>query len=116
MYKIFVFLITIISFALVFIIMIQNPKGGGLSSSFGEGGGSQMFGVQSTNKFLYRTTWGLVISMVVLILISNFAISIEDNQSIVEKNTMETQQEQPVEEMEEVPLKDINSSEIDTNR
>jgi preprotein translocase subunit SecG len=31
--------------------MVQNPKGGGLSSSFGGGGQSQIGGVKSTTDF-----------------------------------------------------------------
>ncbi len=54
--------------------MVQNPKGGGLDSSFG-GGGSQLGGVQSTNKFLDRTTWTLAISLFALILLSNVVVS-----------------------------------------
>lgn len=53
--------------------MVQNPKGGGLDSSFG-GGSSQLGGVQSTNKFLDRTTWTLAISLFALILLSNFVV------------------------------------------
>ena len=36
--------------------MVQNPKGGGLSSSFG-GGTQQVGGVQKTSDFLDRSTW-----------------------------------------------------------
>lgn len=54
--------------------MVQNPKGGGLDSSFG-GGGSQLGGVQSTNKFLDKTTWTLAISLFALILLSNVVIN-----------------------------------------
>jgi preprotein translocase subunit SecG len=53
--------------------MVQNPKGGGLDGSFG-GGGGQLGGVQSTNKFLDTATWTLAISLFALILLSNFAI------------------------------------------
>ena len=52
---------------MVLVVLSQNPKGGGLSSTFGGGGGSQMFGVQRTNKFLDNTTWGLFIAIIVLI-------------------------------------------------
>ena len=39
--------------------MVQNPKGGGLSSSLG---GSQMMGgVQKTTDFLDKSTWTLAI-------------------------------------------------------
>jgi len=52
--------------------MIQNPKGGGLSSAFG--GGNQIMGARKTSDFLEKTTWGLAIILVVLALLSNFAI------------------------------------------
>ena len=53
--------------------MVQNPKGGGLSSSFG-GGVQQMGGVQKTTDFLDRSTWILGAVLLVLILLSNFAL------------------------------------------
>ena len=52
--------------------MVQNPKGGGLSSTFG--GGQNIGGVQNTNNFLDKSTWTLAIVMFALILLSNFAI------------------------------------------
>ena len=53
--------------------MVQNPKGGGLSSSFG-GGGQQMGGVQKTTDFLDRSTWILSTLLLILILLSNFGL------------------------------------------
>ena len=38
------------------IILIQNPKGGGLSSSFG-GFGNQLMGVKQTTDVLEKGTW-----------------------------------------------------------
>tara|TARA_B100001059_G_C17707519_1_gene513609 strand:+ start:43 stop:369 length:327 start_codon:yes stop_codon:yes gene_type:complete len=73
-YNIFLISILIIAIALILIVMVQNPKGGGLSSSFGGSGGSSIGGVQSTNNFLDKTTWTLAIAMFALILIANFAI------------------------------------------
>jgi len=61
--------------------MVQNPKGGGLSSSFGGGGSQSMGGVQSTNSFLDKSTWTLAIALMVLILLSNFAIPREGSAS-----------------------------------
>lgn len=70
--------------------MVQNPKGGGLSSSFGGGGGAQsMGGVQNTNNFLDRSTWTLAISMFALILLSNFAIPRASNNNPQLENTLE---------------------------
>tara|TARA_B100000902_G_scaffold18326_2_gene21982 strand:+ start:13210 stop:13527 length:318 start_codon:yes stop_codon:yes gene_type:complete len=78
MYAIFATLIIICSILLVLIILIQNPKGGGLSSSFG-GSGNQMMGVKKTTDFLEKATWTLAVSLIMLILISNFAISRPEN-------------------------------------
>lgn len=46
------------------IILIQNPKGGGLASNFS--GSSQMMGVQRTGDFLEKGTWVLAIALMVL--------------------------------------------------
>jgi|TARA_B110000881_G_C18496585_1_gene474561 preprotein translocase subunit SecG len=81
MYTIFATLIIICSILLVLIILIQNPKGGGLSSSFG-GGASQMMGVKKTTDFLEKGTWTLAISLIVLILASNFVIGGTDDTAI----------------------------------
>ena len=53
---IFGILVLIASVILGLFILIQNPKGGGLSSSFG-GIGNQLMGVKKTNDVLERGTW-----------------------------------------------------------
>tara|TARA_Y100001934_G_C12332495_1_gene765863 strand:- start:475 stop:837 length:363 start_codon:yes stop_codon:yes gene_type:complete len=68
-------LIIVTCILLIIIVLVQNPKGGGLSSSFG-GGGTQLFGgVKKTTDFLDRGTWALAIVLVVLVMISNIALS-----------------------------------------
>ena len=62
-------LIIIACILLVIIIMAQNPKGGGLSGTFG-GTSSATFGVQRTNDFMEKATWTLGTTSVVLILLS----------------------------------------------
>ena len=49
--------------------MIQNPKGGGLSSAFG--GGNQIMGVKKTADILEKTTWILAAILVALCLVYN---------------------------------------------
>ena len=49
--------------------MAKNPKGGGLSSTFG-GASSAQFGVQRTNDFMEKATWTLGGTIIVLILLS----------------------------------------------
>ncbi len=53
---VFLTLIIIASIVLGLIILIQNPKGGGLSSSFG-GFGNQLMGVKQTTDVLEKGTW-----------------------------------------------------------
>lgn len=64
MYTTVLVLMVIVAILLVLVIMIQNPKGGGLSSEFG-GAGSQMFGVQRTGDILEQLTWGFFAFIIV---------------------------------------------------
>lgn len=85
-FSIFLVLITIVCFLLIVVIMVQNPKGGGLSSSLG---GSQMLGgVQKTTDFLDKSTWALGTILIVLILLSSlsFTGSLSDNDSKIIEN------------------------------
>lgn len=50
--------------------MVQNPKGGGLSSTFG-GSANTIGGVKKTGDFLEKSTWTLATILVVLILLTN---------------------------------------------
>jgi preprotein translocase subunit SecG len=52
----FAVLVIIASAILGLIVLIQNPKGGGLSSSFG-GFGNQLMGVKQTTDVLEKGTW-----------------------------------------------------------
>ena len=52
----FLILIIIASALLGLIVLIQNPKGGGLSGTFG-GFGNQIMGVKQTTDVLEKGTW-----------------------------------------------------------
>lgn len=78
--------------------MVQNPKGGGLSSTFG---GSQMMGgVQKTTDFLDKSTWVLGGLLIVLILLSSLSFTgsmgdsnskiINEKETVTPKNTTTT--------------------------
>jgi preprotein translocase subunit SecG len=60
--------------------MVQNPKGGGLSSSFG-GDSQQIGGVKKTTDFLDKSTWVLASLLLILILLSNLTIERNFNNS-----------------------------------
>ena len=72
-FSIFLVLILSVSFLLILVIMVQNPKGGGLSSSFG-GDSQQLGGVKKTTDFLDKSTWVLAGILLILILLSNLTV------------------------------------------
>ena len=74
MYNIILFLIIFLSFLLVLVIMVQNPKGGGLASTFG-GDSQQIGGVKKTTDFLDKSTWILASLLFLLILFSNITLN-----------------------------------------
>lgn len=85
-FSIFLVLITIVCFLLIVVIMVQNPKGGGLSSTLG--GSTQIGGVQKTTDFLDKSTWTLSAVLIALILLSSLSFegSLSDSDSkIIEK-------------------------------
>ena len=73
-FSIFLILILAVCFLLVLVIMVQNPKGGGLSSSFG-GDSQQIGGVKKTTDFLDKSTWVLASLILILILLSNITLN-----------------------------------------
>ncbi len=72
MYLILVILSVIVCVLLGAIVLIQNPKGGGLTSNFSSS--SQLMGVQKTGDFLEKGTWILAISLMVLSLAINISV------------------------------------------
>ncbi|MCH8903921.1 MAG: preprotein translocase subunit SecG [Bacteroidetes bacterium] len=80
MYIFLTVLIVIACVFLILIVLVQNPKGGGLSATFG-GGSTQYFGVQRTTDFLEKATWGLAIAVFVLSLGMNVFLDKSDKDS-----------------------------------
>lgn len=88
-------LIIIASVLLVFIVFIQNPKGGGLSSDFGAA--QQIGGVQKTNDFIDKATWSLagiiaVLSIIMTLKTKSFAPAPQAEQPQTEQTAPGAQQ------------------------
>ncbi len=64
------FLAVIVAIALIFVVVIQNSKGGGLSSTFG-GGASQIMGARRSNEFIEKVTWYLGAGLAVIAFLAN---------------------------------------------
>lgn len=69
MTTLFVILIVLAAVALGFIVLIQNPKGGGLNSSVG-GVSNQLMGVKQTTDVLEKGTWIFASTIAILAITS----------------------------------------------
>jgi preprotein translocase subunit SecG len=76
-------LIFIVCIILILIVLIQNSKGGGLTSTFS--GSNQVMGVKRTTDFLEKSTWTLAVVLLVLTLSTIFVIP--HGQAYTEKET-----------------------------
>lgn len=74
MVYLFLVLIILASALLALVVLIQNPKGGGLSGTFG-GFGNQVMGVKQTTDVLEKGTWLFAGIVGVLCVISSLFMS-----------------------------------------
>ncbi len=66
-------LIAIVAFLLIAAVLIQNPKGGGVDSTFG-GQANQMFGVAKSADMIEKLTWGLAATLIILSILTTFML------------------------------------------
>jgi preprotein translocase subunit SecG len=69
----FVILIVLACVFLAFVILVQNPKGGGLAGNVG-GFSNQFMGVKQTTDVLEKSTWILAVTVALLSLFSAFFV------------------------------------------
>ncbi|MEO0311604.1 MAG: hypothetical protein RIQ89_1261 [Bacteroidota bacterium] len=72
MYLVLTIIIIAVAVLLTLVVLVQNSKGGGLSSGFT--GSNQIMGVQRTTDFIEKLTWGLAIALVALCLMASFSL------------------------------------------
>ncbi len=65
-------LIALIAVLLMGAVLIQNPKGGGVDSTFGGSQANQMFGAAKSTDFIEKITWYLAIAIFVLCIATTF--------------------------------------------
>ncbi len=68
-------LIAIVCILLMAVVLIQNPKGGGVDSTFGGQGANQMFGAAKSTDLIEKITWGLAIALFVLCIITAIVVN-----------------------------------------
>ena len=88
MYTLLVILIVIAAILMIGVVLIQESKGGGLSSNFSSS--NAIMGVRKTTDFVEKLTWGCAIFMIVLSIMSTrIAPQAETEQSVIEKAATE---------------------------
>lgn len=73
MYPFLIVLMVIVAILMCFVVLIQNSKGGGLSSGFSSS--NAIMGVRKTTDVLEKATWGLAACMVILSIASAHVVS-----------------------------------------
>ena len=68
-------LVALVCVLLMLVVLVQNPKGGGLDSTFGGSGANQMFGAARSTDLIEKITWGLAIVLFVLCIITAIIVS-----------------------------------------
>ena len=89
----FLIIIIICSVVLGLIILVQNPKGGGLSGSIA-GFSNQFMGVKQTTDVLEKGTWIFAAVIGLLCLFSTFFMSSGDNNQFIKGINTNQQQQQ----------------------
>ena len=72
LFTVLTILVIIASILITLIVLLQNGKGGGLASNFVTG--NQTFGVRQTADILEKITWGLVIFIFAVSIVSAFTL------------------------------------------
>lgn len=86
MYSLLIGLGIFAAILLVFVVLAQNSKGGGLSSQFGGSGASNIMGVKKTGDLLERLSW-IFITVIILVSLGTNVVSPnqQNNEDILER-------------------------------
>lgn len=76
-------LIALICLLLIAAVLIQNPKGGGVDSTFGGNQANQMFGAAKSTDFIEKATWVLAILLFALCIVT--AVLVGDTSGATEQ-------------------------------
>lgn len=120
----YIFLIVltiIICILLALVVLVQNPKGGGLDASFG-GVSNNTFGAKRTTDFLEKATWYLAVALVLMSIGSALYIRNWKGDSTVRDilndnptEQVQPQPEVPVQEEGDFNLEDLEGTDEETS-
>lgn len=60
---------------LMLVVLVQNPKGGGIDSTFGGAQANQAFGASQSTDIIEKITWGLAAALFALCIMTALAVS-----------------------------------------
>jgi preprotein translocase subunit SecG len=98
MYGLITGIILFVCILLILIILVQNPKGGGLSSNFSSS--NQFMGVKRTADFVEKATWGFAAALLVL---SILATIVPKNVTVQRQSRIQDQIENTAIDPERLP-------------
>lgn len=67
-------IITIVCLLLMIVVLVQNPKGGGVDSTFGGQSANQMFGAARSADFIEKLTWYLAVALFALAILTTVLV------------------------------------------
>jgi preprotein translocase subunit SecG len=76
-------LIALVCVLLMLVVLIQNPKGGGVDSTFGGQSANQMFGAAKSTDFIEKLTWYLAGALFVLCIVTTLMVGAGGAEDII---------------------------------
>ena len=70
-----VIMIALVCVLLMAAVLIQNPKGGGVDSTFGGQSANQMLGAARSTDFIEKVTWGLAVALFILCIVTSLMVT-----------------------------------------
>jgi preprotein translocase subunit SecG len=109
MFTFLVVLIALLAFLMTVVVLLQSGRGGGLAGIASTGATRQVLGTRQAPDLLEKATWTLASIFIVLCILSNFFISEEQAESVIQQRATQgaTQQQQaplPPAQGEQAPL------------
>ncbi|NJL13920.1 MAG: preprotein translocase subunit SecG [Microscillaceae bacterium] len=74
LYTIIISVVVLVSILLILVVLVQDPKTGGVSSQFGGAGANQVMGTKKTTDLIEKITWSFAGVILVLSLLTNVFI------------------------------------------
>lgn len=60
---------------LTIVVLVQNPKGGGIDSTFGGSSANQVFGAAKSADFIEKATWYLAAGLFILCVVTALTVN-----------------------------------------